>query len=272
MKGTGGMRKWYFVWYGAIILLTVLVLLLMASISSDTPVAEEQQLMVADTSRPIGVQTMSMKKSGSQGKQATEEKDFNLADLTYALPEAMRVGETKMIKVIITPEGGQMDVDPVAAVEVEGEVAEVAHIPVGKAAHVKLKGEGYTIDLLTSYQQAILPGLASVWLWEVTPEKAGEQRLQLIVETTLRIEGTDTELAVYMDNKAVQVAGNFSYSLRQSATTYFDKLWELLLGGLLLPIVMAFIDRLRTEAKKRILPADILQALAEEKLQGRQPD
>lgn len=266
MNDPSNLRRLLVTWYAVLGGVVLLSLLLMAIWSNQTPAPPVQELATApDSSALLGEIPVSSVSKHSDGKQSTPS--YQNGDLTYAFPEKMQVGRTETLKAIVVPEGGQYGVDPQAAVEVSGDSARVATIIVGSSVRLTLHGEGFTIDSLTSREQAILPGLASIWLWDVTPEKGGNQRLRLVVDTVVRTpDGSNAEKTVFVDTETIQVASNFGYSLRKAIVTYFSALWELILGGLLVPVVIALIDRFRIEAKRRILPADIVEALEEERL------
>ncbi|MCB2199166.1 hypothetical protein KQI63_07150 [bacterium] len=266
MEKQSNLKRWIVAWYAVLVGLVLLSLLVMALWSRQTPAPSEQTLAAAPDSMAL-LGEVPVSSVGKQRKSTNSVPSYQQGELTYAFPEAMKVGRTETLKAIVIPEGGQFGVDPRAAVEMEGDSARVVKIIVGSSVRLSLHGEGFTVDSLTSQEQAILPGLASIWLWDVTPEKGGQQRLRLLVDTTVRTpDGEHAAKTVYVDTETIHVASNLGYSLRKAMVTYFSALWELILGGLLVPVVIALIDRFRIEAKRRILPADIIEALEEEQL------
>lgn len=271
MEKQSNLKRWIVAWYAVLGGLVLVSLLVMALWSRQTPAPPEQTLAAAQDSMAL-LGEVPVSSVAKQASDRSSTPGYQQGELTYAFPEAMKVGQTETLKAIVIPEGGQYGVDPQVAVEMEGDSARVVEIIVGASVRLSLHGEGFTIDSLTSLDQAILPGLASIWLWDVTPEKSGQQRLRLLVDTTIRTpDGGHAAKTVYVDTETIQVASNLGYSLRKAMVTYFSALWELILGGLLVPIVIALIDRFRIEAKRRILPADIVEALEEEqrkKLRG----
>ena len=155
-------------------------------------------------------------------------------------PERMRQGETKMVEVRVVPvteeeieQDEQLQATLTADFEGEHEVL-IIPLRVSTVMQAELSGEAFTIVPLMAKEQIQSPdGEALRWIWEVTPEKAGEQRLTLTLSVVVNAEGMGDKNHVTTEVRQVQISGNPIYAASQFMTGNLE--W--IVTGLLLPAV-----------------------------------
>ena len=156
-------------------------------------------------------------------------------------PETMRVGETKLVEVRVVPmteeeieEDDQIRATLTANLDEEQDVDEIVVIPlrVSTVMSARLTGNAFEIVPLTVEEQIrTSDDLYLSWIWEVTPQKTGEQRLTLYLSVVVNADGMGDKTHTTNEVRSVQVEGNPIYSVRQ----FFGTNWEWVATGLLLP-------------------------------------
>jgi hypothetical protein len=153
-------------------------------------------------------------------------------------PEKMRVGEVKLVEVRVVPmteEEIEQD-DQIRATLTSDleDVDEVVVIPlrVSTVMSARLTGTDFEIiPLKTEEQIRTSDDLYLSWVWEVTPQKAGEQRLTLFLSVVVNAEGMGDKTHSTTEVRTVEVTSNPIYSVRQ----FFGTNWEWVATGLLFP-------------------------------------
>ena len=158
-------------------------------------------------------------------------------------PETMRVGETKLVEVRVVPmteeeieEDDQIRATLTANLDEVEDVDEIILIPlrVSTVMSARLTGNAFEIVPLTADEQIrTSDDLYLSWIWEVTPQEAGEQRLTLYLSVVVNADGMGDKTHTTNEVRSVQVKGNPIYSVRQ----FFGTNWEWVATGLLLPAV-----------------------------------
>lgn len=167
-------------------------------------------------------------------------------------PEQMRQGETKTVEVRVVPvteEEIEEDEEVQATLTADFETGqEVIIIPlrVSTVMRARLSGAAFTIVPLMEEEQIKSPDKPYLsWMWEVTPEKSGQQRLTLTLSVVVNAEGMGDKTHVTTEVRDVQVSGNPVYS----AARFMNSNWEWVVTGLLFPAVGWGWNRLRQRRK-----------------------
>lgn len=171
-------------------------------------------------------------------------------------PETMRVGETKVVEVRVVPmteeeieQDDQIRATLTANLDVAEDVDEVVLIPlrVSTVMSARLTGNAFEIVPLTAEEQIrTSDDLYLSWIWEVTPQKAGEQRLTLYLSVVVNAEGMGDKTHTTDEVRSVQVQSNPIYSARQ----FFGTNWEWVATGLLLPALGWAWKKLRGSSRR----------------------
>jgi len=159
----------------------------------------------------------------------------------FSPPETMRVGETKLVEVRVVPmtgeeieEDDQIRATLTANLDQGDGADEVLVIPlrVSTVMSARLTGNAFKIEALTAEEQIrTSDDLYLSWIWEVTPQRAGEQRLTLYLSVVVNAEGLGDKTHTTDEVRSVQVEANPFYSIR----LFFGTNWEWVATGLLLP-------------------------------------
>lgn len=155
-------------------------------------------------------------------------------------PEQMRLGETKAVEVRVVPvteeeieQDEQLQATLTADFDSEQEVL-IIPLRVSTVMRARLSGEAFTIVPLMVEEQIQSPDDDTLrWIWEVRPEKSGEQRLTLTLTVVVNAEGMGDKNHVTTEVRQVQVSGNPVYS----ASRFMTSNWEWVVTGLLFPAV-----------------------------------
>ena len=153
-------------------------------------------------------------------------------------PASMRVGEVKLVEVRVVPvteeemeEDKEVQATLVAGM---GEVDEVVVIPlrVSTVMSARLTGAAFNIKPLKEEEQIRTSDDPYIsWVWEVTPQEAGEKNLTLFLSVVVNAEGMGDKTYTTSEIRTVQVQSNLLYSIRQ----FFGTNWEWVATGLVLP-------------------------------------
>lgn len=167
-------------------------------------------------------------------------------------PKQMRLGEAKTVEVRVVPVTEQQieeDENVKATLTVDFDTGqEVVIIPlrVSTVMRASLGGEAFTIVPLTAEEQIKSPDDEYLrWLWEVTPERSGQQRLTLTLSVVVNAEGMGDKTHVTTEIREVEVGGNLLYSISR----FWNGNWEFVLTGLLFPVIGWGWNKLRQRRK-----------------------
>lgn len=155
-------------------------------------------------------------------------------------PAEMRLGEPHTIEVRIVPVTEE-EIEESEALKdaltenLEGE-QEVFVIPLRVSTVMKARLTGEAFDILPhmAEEQIRMPDEPYLrWLWEVTPQRTGEQRLTLTLTVVVNAEGVGEKPHVTTEMRKVMVTGNPVYSI----SNFFGSNWEFVVTGLLFPVL-----------------------------------
>jgi hypothetical protein len=155
-------------------------------------------------------------------------------------PVEMRLGQVAVVEVRVVPmteDEIEQDEEIRATLtsDLEG-IDEVVVIPlrVSTVMSAKLTGAAFEIHALKEeHQIRTSDQLYLSWLWEVTPQQAGEQRLTLFLSVVVNAEGMGDKTHTTSEVRTVQVSNNPIYSVRQFLGTN----WEWVATGLIFPVL-----------------------------------
>ena len=154
--------------------------------------------------------------------------------------ETMRQGDTKTVEVRVVPvteEEIEQDEELQATLTADfDEDQEVIIIPlrVSTIMRARLSGDAFNIVPLMAEEQIQSPDDGTLrWMWEVTPEKTGQQYLTLTLSVVVNAEGMGDKTHVTTEVRPVQVKSNPIYA----ASLFMNSNWEWVVTGLLFPAV-----------------------------------
>lgn len=153
--------------------------------------------------------------------------------ILYNPPAEMTLGELERIEVRISQ---NVTEELTAGLEGQGE-PRIEQIPVSSFMKVRLLGDNFAITPLSSEEQVVLGDTYSEWAWDVTPEKAGEQRLTLIVTARVKLAGfSDEQKDLDVIERQIAVQVNPGYAMRNFVNSNLN--W--IMTAIILPILVGF--------------------------------
>ena len=115
---------------------------------------------------------------------------------------------------------------------------------------VKLTGDNFDINPLSSEKQVVRQEGFTEWSWDVTPLKSGRQALHLVVTVRLLIPGQDEqEIDWPVMDKWISVEVNHTYRIMQFIVSH----WKWIVVSIILPIVIAVIGILNKKTLKLVI-------------------
>lgn len=109
--------------------------------------------------------------------------------ILYNPPEQMAVAQRERVEVRIT----QSQTAPLAEGLKGSGAPRVEQIGVSSFMRVRLIGDGFNIMPLSSEEQAVVGEGYTQWAWDVTPQRAGDLTLVLIVTARVKMQGYPDE-------------------------------------------------------------------------------
>jgi hypothetical protein len=106
-------------------------------------------------------------------------------------------------------------------------------IKVGHLMTVRLSGDGFTINSLNGEEQVITNAEYTVWAWDVTPQKSGNQTLYLHVTVRLRLPHGEERKDHPVMEREIKISIRPFYSLG----IFIVKYWQWIIGTLLIPLL-----------------------------------
>ena len=153
-------------------------------------------------------------------------------------PATMKVGDVELVEVRVVPmteEEIEQDEQIKATLTSNlDEVDEIVVVPlrVSTVMSARLTGTEFDILPLTAEEKVrTSDDLYLSWVWEVTPQKAGEQTLTLYLSVVVNADGMGDKTHTTDEIRVVQVEANPFYSVKQ----FFGTNWEWVATGLLFP-------------------------------------
>jgi len=120
----------------------------------------------------------------------TEFARLAAGHILYNPPDTMRVGQKERVEVRITQ--GMTETLVVETVRGRGAPV-VEQIPVSTFMKVRLTGDAFAIIPLSSEEQVVIGDSYTEWMWDVTPQRAGERTLTLLVTARVLLAGFPAE-------------------------------------------------------------------------------
>lgn len=157
---------------------------------------------------------------------------MEVGQILYNPPTEMRVGEAERVEVRIGPEEVAGFTE---GLEGGGEPI-VESLPISTFMKVRLSGESFTITPLTSEEQVVIPGDFSEWIWEVTPQRAGEHRLYVTVTARVKLAGYGEE---QKDLEVIERTVQVQVDPGSALLDFVERNGEWLVPAVLLPLFLA---------------------------------
>ncbi len=158
-------------------------------------------------------------------------KGLRWGKLAFNKPDSMYIEETRGVQLLLG--SGTLKVTE------RGPVRR-STVQVSPVMEARLEGAGFDVKALSSARQAYDSLEMTEWKWDVTATRPGLQRLTLVLNKTLRVEGTDEVRAVRSFTDSIMVRVSWRYRIASLVGTHL----EFLLGGILTPLFIWLVKRM----------------------------
>jgi hypothetical protein len=172
-------------------------------------------------------------------------KKLSSGQILFNPPEKMKVGIEERVEVRLTK-----DITENLTEELKGPGApQIESIKVGTCMMVKLTGDSFDINALSSEEQVVKPVGFTEWSWDVTPLKSGRQELHLTVIVRILIPGQDEQKIDWLvKDKQINIEVNPSYTFKR----FIECHWQWIVGTIISAIaVIPIILKLSGRTRKR---------------------
>jgi hypothetical protein len=172
-----------------------------------------------------------------------ELKKLSSGRILFNPPEKMKVGIEERVEVRLTK-----DITENLTEELKGPGApQIEPIEVGTFMMVKLTGDSFDINALSSEEQVVKPVGFTEWSWDVTPLKSGTQELHLTVTVRILIPGQDEQKIDWLVmDKQISVEVNPPHTFKR----FIESNWQWIVGTIIsaiaiIPIILKLSGRTR---------------------------
>ncbi len=121
-------------------------------------------------------------------KRPLEMLQKSLSSIAFNTPEKIPYGEPSYIQFLMDPSLGRKEL--ANKIKEKGPV-ETASISITREMEVTLTGEDFSITPISETKQMVLPSETTEWKWSIVPQRPGKNRVHLVVNSILTIEGKE---------------------------------------------------------------------------------
>jgi hypothetical protein len=127
--------------------------------------------------------------------------------IAFVFPDTMTVGQNRVCSLLIAKELSQSELAQLAKFDPQ----KVEDANVGTYMQAKLSGEAFAIHGLSEEKQFVRDQGWTQWEWDVTPQKAGLQTLEITVTIRLKLPKSEEYYSLPSFAKNIDVAVNLPH-------------------------------------------------------------
>lgn len=150
-------------------------------------------------------------------------------NIAFDTPKKMKFEEPKTIELLLSP---TKSVQELQSSLKSHEQTESARIQISNRMEADLSGLGFKIEALVPQEQAVYRGKTTLWKWEVTPTKDGDQNLYLTLSAIINVSNQKVPLVIRTFDKTIKV----EVSVGQRISTFVAGNWQWLWATILVPL------------------------------------
>lgn len=171
------------------------------------------------------------------------EMDFGA--IAFNVPTEINIDDVPQIQLILSLADSVEELKQ--TITEQGEILGVT-IKVSDRMEARLSGYMFQITAITPEQQAVSKTKQTEWKWEIHPKEQGRHKLHLTITVLLEIDGESTPRAIRSFDKLIQV----NVTATQKLKLFFNRNWEWLLLGILVPFAPRHLKRIWKWLRSRI--------------------
>ena len=167
------------------------------------------------------------------------------ASIAYSTPETLRLGDTATIQLLLSRSE--------SVGELKGQLTEPGpsageRIRVSERMEAHLSGPGFKIEAIIpdDHPQKVEDEGVNEWRWDVTAVTPGEQRLHLVLNAVVLIDGEETNRFVRTFDRQI----NVRVTVLQQAANFLGGNWQWLWTVAVVPAAGYFLARAHREQFK----------------------
>ncbi len=167
-------------------------------------------------------------------------KGLNFGNLLFNTPEKMKINEKFTVSLTLSPDEITKDELPKTGKN------ELSKTLIDKSMEAILSGPGFDIKNISSNIQATSMISDTVWKWEITALKSGNQYLYLDLNVKVKIDGEKIPRSIKTFERTVSV----KISPLGSVKNFFVKNWQFIVSSVIIPLVIWYWSHRRKIRKK----------------------
>jgi hypothetical protein len=166
------------------------------------------------------------------------------------VPEAMNVGETRTVVLVLTPDVTKAeDTEKDLKKDLEKRSEQSPRKKLGSTTAIqteksqfsrfmeaKLSGQGFEVKSITPERQPVTNNQNTEWKWEVKAAASGEQTLYLAANAIFEIDGQEKVRSINTYNKVIRVA-TVTVPFTEKIGTFISAYWQWIVGTLIIPLL-----------------------------------
>jgi hypothetical protein len=173
-----------------------------------SPLAPQTRPSVGPTRSPITVINLNQTKqpdgSIKTTAQVTTQDNLGLGQMEVASPETMLMGETRTIRLRVSPSQQLASVTPIPA---PGKTPDLpafvykfsGNIDLYPLMFAELRTLSFDVDKKGPIRRDVTPNTPAIWDWLISPRSPGRQELAIEISIPAVINGVDSELSTLQD-------------------------------------------------------------------------
>jgi hypothetical protein len=173
-----------------------------------SPLAPQTRLPSQPTRSPITIidlnQTKQPDGSIKTTAQVTTQDNLGLGQIEVASPDTMLMGETRTIRLRVSPSQQIASSTPIPA---PGKTPDLpafvykfsGNIDLYPVMYAELRTLSFDVDKTGPVRRDVTPGTPATWDWIVSPRSPGRQELAIEISIPAVINGVDSELSTLQD-------------------------------------------------------------------------
>ena len=242
--------------------------------AKEEPVTEEHpRVAVEATQYAVGKMEAEMKNESSDAQTVARSKAIkSIVDRTvdntaatkskyrngvvaYSVPEQMQVGNDYSVKMRISQDTsnkekkklvvGDKDI-PIDNSEKSVITIESIRVSTIMSASLTSEHDDFSISGLSTEVQDVEKWGYTEWEWRVTPLRAGERPLKLIVKIRIKNEQGEFFKDIVVFEKNLKVQSNLPYDIKQ----FFLSYWQWMLSTVIFPAIVWFYKKKKADKEK----------------------
>jgi hypothetical protein len=179
-----------------------------------------------------------------------EVESMSVGAAITEVPEAMNVGETRTVVLVLTPDvtkAEDTEKDLKKDLEKRSEQSprkklgsttaiQTEKLKFSRFMEAKLSGQGFEVKSITPERQPVTNSQNTEWKWEVKAVASGEQTLYLAANAIFEIDGQEKVRSINTYNKVIRVA-TVTVPFTEKIGTFISTYWQWIVGTLIIPLL-----------------------------------